>query len=119
MSKAKPKTATVDRFRHVLDWYEIDKVELDLEHTVYELQYRYGPNWFLEAKKWADGEWSDVVWPGTGGFNVQSPAHAVAALGDRIIKFSCISTGMNFHKALAEVLDMGAKIRAQQEHKHV
>lgn len=118
MSKPKPTTAIVERFRNVLDWYEVDKVELDLEKTVYELQYRFGPNWFLEARTLlVDGKWLPVVWPGRDGFNVQSPAHALVALGDRVTKFSCISTGMHFHKALAELLDMAGKIRAQQEQK--
>lgn len=115
--KTAPKTVIVERHHYVLDWYEIEKVELDLEHTIYEFNYRFGGDWYLEARKHDGNDWKAVEWPRGGSFRIQGACHALAALGDNVTKFSAISTQMGFHKALAELLDMAGKIRARQEQK--
>jgi hypothetical protein len=115
MSAKKPKTAIVERHRYVLDWFQIDKVELDLEHTIYEFSYRFGPDWFLEAKTYTGGKWLDVLWDGRGGFNLSNPCAALVALRDQVTKFSCIGSEMQFHAALAKLLEQANKVRIQQE----
>ncbi|WP_445572106.1 hypothetical protein [Pseudomonas sp. E102] len=106
-----PKTVIVERHRYVSDWFETDKVEMDLEHTTYEFQYRFGPDWYLEAKRYdpSTDTWVSVEWSRGNSFNLSAPAYALAALGGRVTKFTCISAGMQFHKALAELL-----VRAKQ-----
>lgn len=110
-----PKTAIVERHRYVSDWFETDKVEMDLEHTTYEFQYRFGPDWYLEAKRYdpSTETWAAVEWPRGNSFNLSAPAFALAALGGRVTKFTCISAGMQFHKALAELLVRAEQIKSR------
>lgn len=110
-----PKTTMVERHRYVLDWFERDNVEMDLVHTTYEIQYRYGPDWYLEARRYdpKTEEWAPVEWSRGNSFNLANPAAAIAALGDRITKFTCISAGMQFQKALAALLARAEQIKTQ------
>ena len=112
-----PKTAIVERHRYVSDWFETDKVEMDLEHTTYEFQYRFGPDWYLEAKRYdpITETWEAVEWSRGNSFNLSAPAHALAALGGRVTKFTCISAGMQFHKALAELLVRAEQTKSQAD----
>jgi hypothetical protein len=113
---AKPKTAIVEQHHYVLDWFEISKEELDLEHTVYEFNYRFGPDWYLEATRYdpKTEKWEKVTWKRRDAFRMQDPGGALAALGDRVTKFSCISTGMQFYKALADIISRAETIKARQ-----
>lgn len=115
-AKTEQKIAIVERHRYVLDWFERDKIECDLEHTVYEFQYRFGPDWYLEARQYdkATESWSRVIWRRGDSFNLANPAEALAALGDRVTKFTCISTGMQFPKALADIISRAEAIKARQ-----
>jgi hypothetical protein len=110
-----PKTAIVERHRYVLDWFERDNVEMDLELTTYEFQYRYGPDWYLEARRYdpKTEAWAPVEWSRGNSFNLANPAAALSALGDRVTKFTCISAGMQFHKALAKVMAQADEISAR------
>jgi hypothetical protein len=119
MSTEKPKTAIVNRHDIVLDWFEVKPIELSLESASYEFQYRFGPGWYLEATHYTGEKWLPVVWPGRDRcFRICDPAEALVALGDRVTKFTCISTGMQFHKALAQLMERADKIRARQEQNH-
>jgi len=113
----KPTTAIVERHRYVLDWFERDKIELPLEKASYEFQYRFGPDWFLESRRYNEKTetWEDVIWPRLNSFNLANPAEALAALGDSVTKFTSISTGMRFNKALTELLERAEQIRKRQE----
>lgn len=113
----KPKTATVERHRYVLDWFERDKIKLDLENSHYEFNYRFGPDWFLEGRRYNEKtrEWEEIVWPRGGSFNLANPSEALAVLGDRVTKFTCISTGMQFHRAMGDLLTRSAAIRERQQ----
>lgn len=115
MTQAKENTVTVERHRYVLDWFERDKIECDLENTVYEFQYRFGPDWYLEASKYdkASESWNRVIWDRGDSFNLANPAEALAVLGDRVTKFTCISAGMKFHKALADIINRAEIIKAR------
>ena len=117
MPMTKPKTATVERHRYVLDWFERDKIELDLEHSHYKFSYRFGPDWFLEGRRLNEetGEWEEIVWPRGGSFNIANPGEALAALGDRVTEFTCISTGMQFQRAMSDLLSRASTIRDRQQ----
>lgn len=113
MTYIKPKTATVERHRYVLDWFERDQVELELKDTVYEFNYRFGPDWYLQAKRHDGDRWQDVKWD-RGDFNIADPAAALVALGDHVTTFTAITSDMQFHKALAKLLADAQRIKAGQ-----
>jgi len=111
-----PKTVMVERHRYVSDWFECDKIEMDMEHTTYEFQYRFGPDWYLEAKRYDPSTeiWAAVEWSRGNSFNLADPASALAALGGRVTKFTCISAGMQFHKALAELFARAEQVKSRE-----
>lgn len=115
MTRAKENTVTVERHRYVLDWFEREKIECDLENTVYEFQYRFGPSWYLEARQYdkESESWTQVSWSRGNSFNLANPAEALAALGDRVTNFTCISAGMQFHKALVDIINSAEIIKAR------
>lgn len=111
-----PKTVMVERHRYVSDWFDTEKIEMDLEHTTYEFQYRFGPDWYLEARRYdpSTETWQAVEWSRGNSFNLSAPAFALAALGGRVTKFTCISAGMQFHKALAELLVRAEQVKSRE-----
>lgn len=118
MNRANPAqlTAIVERHRYVSDWFETEKIEMDMEHTTYEFQYRFGPDWYLEAKRYDPSTETSVAveWSRGNSFNLSAPASALAALGGRVTKFTCISAGMQFHKALSELLVRAEQVKSRE-----
>ena len=116
MTRAKTKSVSVERFRYVLDWYEIDKVEIDLSKPCYfEFDYRCG-SWYLEQYVQQDDHfapWKAVYLPKGNAFNMQSPGDALAVLGEHVRTLkSSNSYGAEFLKDLAQILAR-AKVGAQ------
>ena len=112
-ASTKSTTVTVERHRYAMDWFEIDKVELDLKDTVYEFNYRFGPNWYLEAKRYDGKNWVDVDFQKgrETSFRINNPVQALKDLGGNVTKFTAISSGMHFHEALAKLL-AGAGVKS-------
>lgn len=44
----KTKKVVIDRHRFVLDWFEIDRVEIEIKRDqFFEFNYRFGGDWYL------------------------------------------------------------------------
>jgi hypothetical protein len=111
-ASTKANTVIVERHRYVADWLEIDKVELDLKDTVYEFNYRFGPDWYLESRRYDGKDWVDVDFQKgrERSFRIHNPAQALKDLGGNVTKFTTISSDMHFHEALSELLaDAGVR----------
>lgn len=116
MSQADVTTVIVERFRYVSDWFEIDKVGIDLSKPSYfEFDYRLG-SWYLEQYVQQEDRsepWKPVFWPKGYAFMLQDPAAALVVLGDRVRSLhSSNSYGRAFLKELHEILAQ-AKAGAQ------
>jgi len=109
----KATAVIVERHRYVADWFEIDRVELDLKDTVYEFNYRFGPDWYLEARRHDGKDWVGVDFQKGREtcFRIHSPVQALKDLGGNVTKFTAISSDMHFHEALAKLL-AGAGVRS-------
>ncbi len=117
MSKVdKPKAAIVERHHYVLDWFDITKEELDLEHTVYEFNYRFGPDWYLQATRYdqATEKWEPVVWPRGDSFRIQDAGGALAALGNRVTSFTAIQSNMKFVEALQKLFARAEYVKSRE-----
>ncbi len=83
-------TVKIKRFHFVLDWYDIDDVEIDLDKFVFfEMQFRCG-SWYLlhyvyEDKKFRQAYEYD--------FELFRPKQALKTLGKKVNKFSALHGG--------------------------
>lgn len=113
---AKPSKVIVERHRYVLDWYEIDKVEFDIEKTHFEFNYRFGADWYLQAKQYDGEKWVAMSFQNgrETDFRLSNPGAALAALGKSVTAFSAITTGMEFHKALADIMNRASAINSRE-----
>lgn len=79
----------IPRFRYVLDWFEVDDVEIDLSvNPKFELQCRGGHlnDWYLIPYK--KGDEGFLVPDHYASFNVSKPWVVLPLIADRVLKFS-------------------------------
>lgn len=105
----------VERHRYILDWYEIDKIEVPDAKVYYQFEYRFGPNWYLARHDYDEKtkKWNRHVW-GRDDFRLNNPAQALVDLGEKVTGFTAISTGMGLSKATGELLRRAEEIRSRR-----
>ena len=108
-----PRKATVKRHRYVLDWFEVDNVEIELtlnQHFVFE--YRFDDSWYLIQYDHDGKEYVRKYW-GSSDFRLDCPAESLATLGDKVTSFRAISTNMGFETALVRLLTRAGELNRE------
>jgi hypothetical protein len=80
----------IEKFKYVLDWYDVEDVEIDLdEFYCFEMQFRCG-YWYLLYHVLEKGKLRHVY---EHDFNLNQPKEAVRVLGKKLTKFSSLHGG--------------------------
>lgn len=110
----KREAVTIERHRYVLDWFERDQMQIELKRDqFFVFEYRFGGDWYLAQYDHDGKEYVRKDW-GRDDFNMPNAAKALVTLGDRVTKFTAISTNMGFSKALGQLLKRADEMRNQQ-----
>lgn len=108
---------TIERHRYVLDWFERDQIQIELTQNQYFVfEYRFGGDWYLAQYDHDGKEYVRKCW-GRDDFNMPNAAKALVDLGERVMKFTAISTNMGFSAALSKLLKRADAIREAERAK--
>jgi len=103
---------TVKSFKHVLDWFDIKDVQINIDDFYcFEIQERLG-NWYLQHFILEDNRRKAVY---QHDFQLSEPWVAVAVLGKKIKAFNSLHGSVKFTEELSSLLCRADKYKLTNE----